>query len=77
MDETATVRSFVAAGLGVSVLPRSMAAAAGPPVELVRLTAPRILRTVRLGWRRQANANPAAVALIDLLRSELVRLGRT
>ena len=70
-DETATVRSFVSAGLGVSVLPRSMAASSGPPVRLMRLTAPRLFRTVRLGWRRQAEANPAAMALIDVLRSQL------
>jgi DNA-binding transcriptional LysR family regulator len=76
-DETATVRSFVAAGLGVSVLPRSMAASAGPPVALVRLAAPRLFRTVRLAWRRQADANPAAVALVDLLRSQLVQLGQS
>jgi DNA-binding transcriptional LysR family regulator len=76
VDESATVRSFVAAGLGVSVLPRSMAASPGPPVALVRLAAPRLFRTVRLGWRRQAEANPAAVALVDLLRTQLVRLGR-
>ena len=75
VDETATVRSFVSAGLGVSVLPRSMAASPGPPVDLVRLAVPRLFRTVRLGWRRQAGANPAAVALADLLRSQLVRLG--
>jgi DNA-binding transcriptional LysR family regulator len=76
VDETATVRSFVAAGLGVSVLPRSLAASPGPAVDLVRLAAPRLFRTVRLGWRRQADANPAAVALADLLRSQLVRLGQ-
>jgi len=76
MDETATVRSFVSAGLGVSVLPRSLAETAGPPVELVRLSAPRIFRTVRLGWRRQAEANPAAVALVALLRSQLVQLAQ-
>jgi len=73
VDETATLRSFVAAGLGVSVLPRSMAASPGPPVSLVRLAAPRLFRTVRLAWRRQAEANPAAVALVELLRSQLVR----
>jgi DNA-binding transcriptional LysR family regulator len=76
VDETATLRSFVAAGLGVSVLPRSMAASPGPPVDLVRLAVPRLFRTVRLGWRRQAEANPAAVALLDLLRSQLVRRGQ-
>jgi len=76
VDETATVRSFVAAGLGVAVMPRSMAASPGPPVAQVRLAAPRIFRTVRLGWRRAAEANPAAVALVDLLRPQLVRLGQ-
>ena len=31
VDETSTLRSFVAAGLGVSVLPRSMAASRSSP----------------------------------------------
>ena len=74
VSETATLRAFVSAGLGVSVLSRSTADAPGPPVQLVRLTAPRLVRTVRLGWRRQAEANPAAVALMELVRSQLVHI---
>jgi DNA-binding transcriptional LysR family regulator len=77
VGETATVRSFVAAGLGVSVLTRSAAQAPGPPIQLVRLAAPRPFRTVRLGWRRQAESNPAAVALLDLLRSQLLEAPRS
>ena len=51
VSETETLRAFVSAGLGVSVLSRSMADAPGPPVQRIRLTAPRLVRTVRLGWR--------------------------
>jgi len=74
VSETETLRAFVSAGLGVSVLSRSMADAPGSPVQRVRLTAPRLVRTVRLGWRPQTEANPAATALMELVRSQLVHI---
>jgi LysR family transcriptional activator of glutamate synthase operon len=51
-----TVRAFVAAGFGVSLLPRSLAAAAGPPIAAVAVTAPRVVRVVGLAQARRPAA---------------------
>ena len=49
-EEAATCQGLVGAGLGVSLLPATPAAAADPEVAAVRITAPRAARTVGLAW---------------------------
>jgi len=66
-----TVRAFVSAGFGVTVLPRGLAAAPGPPIVTVELTAPRVARTVSIAWRRHGAMQPAVRAVFDLLRASL------
>jgi DNA-binding transcriptional LysR family regulator len=66
-----TVRAFVSAGFGITVLPRSLAAAPGPPITTVELTGPRVARTVSIAWRRHGAMPPAVQAVFDLLRTSL------
>ena len=49
-EEAATCQGLVGAGLGVSLLPATLTAAADPEVVAVRITAPRAARTVGLVW---------------------------
>jgi LysR family hydrogen peroxide-inducible transcriptional activator len=61
-----TVRAFVAAGFGVSLLPRSLALAVGPPVAVASVT-PRAVRVVSLGRREHGALQPAVQALHTFL----------
>lgn len=64
--EVARARAFVAAGLGIAVLPRSDAEAAGPPVGVAELRGPRLLHRVSLARRSGKRHAPAARALLEL-----------
>lgn len=64
-----TVRAFVAAGLGITLLPRSLAALAGPPIAIARVASPRLTRTVSIARRRHGALQPAVQALFDFLRA--------
>lgn len=66
-----TVRAFVAAGFGIALVPRSLAAAAGPPIAIASVVAPRITRVVSLGWRKHVVMEPAVRALFEFLGSSL------
>ena len=66
-----TVRAFVAAGFGVALLPRGLAAAPGPPIAVVELTTPRVMRTVAISWRRHGVLQPAARAVFEFLKTHL------
>ncbi len=65
-----TVRAFVAAGFGVSLLPRSLAVAVGPPVTVASIT-PRAVRVVSLGRREHGAMQPAVQALHAFLNDGL------
>jgi LysR family transcriptional regulator, transcription activator of glutamate synthase operon len=73
--EVARMRALVAAGLGVAVLPRSDAAAPGPPVRVVGLRAPTLDLRIALCWRIGRHHAPAARALLEQARakSDLVK----
>ena len=58
-NELGTVRVLTSRGLGVAVLPRSVADGPGPPIE-VRPLKPRIHRPVTLMWRADRQRPPAA-----------------
>ena len=65
--EPARARALVAAGLGVAVLPRSDAAAAG--VRAVELRAPTLRHRISLCWREGKRHAPAARALLQLAQA--------
>ena len=67
-DGMATVRALAAAGLGLAVLPRSDALAAGPAVTLLALT-PALTRTVALAWSAERYRPIAAEAFVALARA--------
>ncbi|XAY04978.1 HTH-type transcriptional regulator CynR [Paraconexibacter sp. AEG42_29] len=60
------IRSLVAAGLGVAVVPRSDAEARGPQVRTAQIADRALVHRVHLCWRRGRRHSPAAQAFIDL-----------
>jgi DNA-binding transcriptional LysR family regulator len=68
--ETAGARAFVSAGLGVALVPRSVAERPGPPVSIVPVR-PAPIRTSALAWRHISLASPATHALVDYARRRL------
>ncbi|MBI4492489.1 MAG: LysR family transcriptional regulator [Chloroflexi bacterium] len=73
--ETDSVPRFVAAGLGVAILPRMVAEGMGEP-PWVRLSEPRLTRTLGLAWRRdryQSSASRAFQALFKAFVSERLK----
>jgi LysR family transcriptional regulator, transcription activator of glutamate synthase operon len=66
--DTATMRGFVAAGLGVGLLPASQH---GPPPGVVELTVtrPRTTRVIGMVWARDRALTPAARAFREFARS--------
>jgi DNA-binding transcriptional LysR family regulator len=71
-----SVRSLVAAGLGVALLPRSVVDGPGPPVALVPLASPKITRTVALARPAGREQPPAVRALEDFLGDSLRQSGK-
>jgi DNA-binding transcriptional LysR family regulator len=64
------IRSLVARGLGVAVLPRSgVEGDGGRDLALVRLTDPRPTRDVTLAWRADRRHAPAAAAFLARARA--------
>ncbi|HST38202.1 MAG TPA: LysR substrate-binding domain-containing protein [Conexibacter sp.] len=68
-SEVARARAFVAEGLGVAVLPRSDAAAPGPPVHVAELRAPQLVHRISIAHRNGKRHAPAAAALLELART--------
>ena len=69
--ETFGARAFVSAGLGVALVPRSVAALSGPPVSSIPISdAP--IRVSAMAWRPVGGHLPARDALVDYLRKRLV-----
>ena len=70
-----TVRAFVSAGLGISVVPRSALEVPSPPLRALSIDGPRLERIVTLA-RNTARYETAAVAAVHaLLTGELRKLG--
>lgn len=67
-NEVGRIRSMVARGLGVSLLPRSDVEGEGVPVALVSVARPSLFRDVTLVWRTDRRHGPAAAAFLDLAR---------
>ena len=65
-NESRRIRSLVSGGLGVAILPRSDAGAAGAPISIVRLVEPEMRRDVSLASRAGRRHSPAATAFLAL-----------
>lgn len=63
------MRAFVAAGIGVAVVPRSAAEVPGPPVCRIALADPPLRRTVALVRHAARFRPPATAAFADMARS--------
>ncbi|HEU0001294.1 MAG TPA: LysR substrate-binding domain-containing protein [Ktedonobacteraceae bacterium] len=68
--ELGTVRSLVAEGLGISVLPRSVAEAQGREVAIVSLDPPPV-RTILLAWHTNVYHAPASAAFLSFIRDDI------
>lgn len=68
-SEVARARAFVAEGLGVAVLPRSDAAAPGPPIHVAELRDPQLVHRISIAHRGGKRHAPAAAALLELARA--------
>jgi DNA-binding transcriptional LysR family regulator len=60
------VRAMISQGLGVGIVPRTVAELAGPPLA-VRSLRPRISLAVGLMWRRQRAHSPAVRAFLNFV----------
>ncbi len=65
------VAQLAARGLGVGVVPRSVALAAGDDLRGVAITAPEVRGRIALGWRAGGPMSPAARALVGRARAVL------
>jgi DNA-binding transcriptional LysR family regulator len=75
--EMAAVRDLTSKGLGVAVMPRSVAEMPGPPVELRPIGPKRLTWPIALVWRVARRQSPAAKAFIALALEWAERSERT
>lgn len=66
-----TLFNMVAAGLGITILPRISVPKGGGPYRIARLTSPSITRQVSLITLRGRNLSPSARCCADLIRARL------
>src|SRR5215217_2470274 len=64
--EQQRIRAMAARGLGVALLPASGADHEGPPVAVVDVRNPSLVRDVTLAWRANRRHSPAARAFLEL-----------
>lgn len=69
--ELGTIRALVAEGLGVSVLPRSVAVAPGREVAVVSLGPTPPVRTILLAWPAKVYHAPAAAAFLSFVQIDM------
>jgi len=67
-NESRNIRSLVARGLGVAIVPRSDADEPGPAIAVAALVEPSLTRDVTLASRSQRRHSPAAEAFLALTR---------
>ncbi|HVM02851.1 MAG TPA: LysR family transcriptional regulator [Acidimicrobiales bacterium] len=73
--DVTVVRNLVAAGLGVSVIPRLPAEAPGPAVAVLRLTPPLPPHVTVVAWRGDPGPSTAADALRSAIQAHAVAVG--
>lgn len=69
--ELGMLRSLVAEGLGVTILPRSVAEAPGREVSILSLGTPGPMRTILLAWQTPIAHSPAASAFLAFMRNDI------
>ena len=74
--EMAAVRALASKGLGVAVLPRSVAAEPGPPIELRPIGPERLTWPVALVWRAARRQSPAGKAFLQVALANAERTER-
>jgi DNA-binding transcriptional LysR family regulator len=65
-NESRRIRSLVASGLGVAIIPRSDAEVPGPAVVVARLENPSLTRDLTLAARADRRPSPAAAAFLKM-----------
>ena len=71
-NDFALLRSLVARGIGVAILPRSFLERPGPRIAF-RPLAPPLRMAVVLWWRRGRRLSPAAQAFVEFVAAQLPR----
>jgi DNA-binding transcriptional LysR family regulator len=66
-----TVAQLAARGLGLALLPESVATSLGRRLRALPLEGATLRGQLALAWRKDGNANPAARALIELARTSV------
>ena len=74
--EMAAVRVLASKGLGVAVIPRSVAAEPGPPIELRPVGPQRLTWPIALVWRAARRQTPAAKAFLAVALDHAERTER-
>jgi DNA-binding transcriptional LysR family regulator len=74
--EIAAVRGLVSKGLGVAVIPRSVAEQPGPPIELRSVGPGRLTWPVALVWRAARRQTPAGKAFMKVALEHAARTER-
>lgn len=72
-EDSLTVRSLVAEGLGVALYPRMIGNTPGPNVALLSVAPQRIMRTMSL-VTRNSPYGPAASRFVEFIRTEMLHL---
>jgi DNA-binding transcriptional LysR family regulator len=75
-NDFALVRSLVAGGVGVALLPRSFLERPGPRISF-RSLSPALRMTVALWWRRGRRLSPAAQAFVEFTAAQRARRAGT
>jgi len=65
-SDLVVVRNLVAAGLGIALMPQSLAAAPGRPIAALAIAPHPPQRTVAMTWRSNLALSPAARAFLEL-----------
>ncbi|WP_411104071.1 LysR family transcriptional regulator [Streptomyces sp. cmx-4-9] len=76
-EDYATAQGFVAAGLGVCLIPDMGLAHRHPGVVVRRVRRPEPIRLIRAVVRKSASGDPALAALLDALREPAAEPGST
>jgi DNA-binding transcriptional LysR family regulator len=74
--EMGAVRALASKGLGVAVLPRSVAEQPGPPIELRPIAPQRLTWPVALVWRAERRQTPAGKAFLKVALEHAQRMDR-
>jgi DNA-binding transcriptional LysR family regulator len=74
-DDYVGLQAFVAAGLGVAVVPGLAAVPAGLRVDVRDVRGPTPVRRVSVAWARDAYPSPAAQSMVETLQQTAARRG--